>query len=202
MASTFRYSTLSGFVPAAAAERGVLGLEAPGDEGRESAGLFLQAAHDFKVVDALVEGLAHAEHHGGRGAHAELMRGAMHADPVFGAALEARDAMAHLVVENLRAAAGDGIEARIAQAGDGVAQVEVGVLGDGQDFRGREAMQPDLREALLDAGEEALEPVDLEIGMNAALHQHAGAAHLEGLGDFLVDLFEVEDVAFVWPWAL
>jgi hypothetical protein len=48
-------------------------------------------------------------------------------------------------------------------------------------------MQPDLREALLDAAEEALEPVDLEVGMNAALHQHAGAAHLERLGDLLVD---------------
>ena len=56
---------------------------------------------------------------------------------------------------------------------------------------------PDLREALLDAGEQPLEPIDLEIGMNAALHQHAGAAHLEGLGDLLVDFFEVEDVAFV-----
>ena len=33
--------------------------------------------------------------------------------------------------------------------------------------------------------------------MNAALHQHAGAAHLEGLGDLLVDLLEVEDVAVV-----
>jgi hypothetical protein len=56
-------------------------------------------------------------------------------------------------------------------------------------------MQPDLREALLDAGEEALEPVDLQVGMDAALHQHAGAAHLQGLGDLLVDLFEFEDVA-------
>ena len=32
--------------------------------------------------------------------------------------------------------------------------------------------------------------------MNAALHQHAGAAHLQGLGDLLVDFFEFEDVAF------
>ena len=44
--------------------------------------------------------------------------------------------------------------------------------------------------------EEALEPVDLEVGMDAALHQYAGAAHLKGFGDLLVDLLEVEDVAF------
>ena len=66
------------------------------------------------------------------------------------------------------------------------------VLGDGEDFRSGEAVEPDLREALLDAGEEALEPVDLQIGVEAALHEDAGAAHLVGLGDLLVDLLEVE----------
>src|ERR1039458_4453709 len=58
-------------------------------------------------------------------------------------------------------------------------------------------MQPDLRKALFDASEKPLEPVDLEIGMNAALHQHAGAAHLKGLRNLLVDFFEVENVALV-----
>ena len=58
-------------------------------------------------------------------------------------------------------------------------------------------MQPDVREALLDAGEQTLEPVDLEIGMDAALHQHTGAAHLQRLGDLFVNLFEVEYVALV-----
>ena len=32
----------------------------------------------LEVVHALLEGFAHAEHHGGGGAHAELVRGAMH----------------------------------------------------------------------------------------------------------------------------
>ena len=63
-------------------------------------------------------------------------------------------------------------------------------------------MQPDLRKPLLDAGEEPLEPVDLQIGMNAALHQHAGAAHLHGLRDLLVDLLELENVALVRPGSL
>ena len=140
-----------GFFPAAAAEGGVVGLEAPGDEGRESAGLFLEAADDFEMVDALLEGFAHAEHHGGGGAHAELVGGAMDADPIFSAAFEAGDAEADVVVEDFGAAAGDGVEAGVAQADDGVAQGEAGILGDGQDFRSREAVQPDLREALLDA---------------------------------------------------
>ena len=32
--------------------------------------------------------------------------------------------------------------------------------------------------------------------MQAALHQHAGAAHLDCLGNFLVNGFEIEDVTF------
>ena len=80
---------------------------------------------------------------------------------------------------------------------DGGAQVEAGVLGDGQHLRRRKAVQPDLREALFDAPKQPLEPVDLEIGMDAALHQHARAAHLHGFGDLLVDRLEVEDVALV-----
>ena len=73
--------------------------------------------------------------------------------PVFGAALEAGDAVADFVVEDLGAAAGDGVEAGVAQAHDGVAHGEVAVFGDGEDLGRREAVQPDLREALLDAGE-------------------------------------------------
>ena len=123
-----------GFFPAAAAESGVAGLEAPGDEGGESAGLFLEVADDFEVVDALVECFADAEHHGGSGAHAELMRGAMDGYPVGGAAFEAGDAFADVVVEDFGAAAGDGVESGIAEAGDGGAQVEFGIFGDGENF--------------------------------------------------------------------
>ena len=59
----------------------------------------------------------------------------MDGDPVGGAALEAGDALADVVVEDLGAAAGDGVESGIAEAGDGGAQVEFGVLGDGENFR-------------------------------------------------------------------
>src|SRR5665213_1096187 len=58
-------------------------------------------------------------------------------------------------------------------------------------------MQPNLRKALLDACEQSLKPVDLEIGMDAALHQHAGAAHLQRFGNLLVNFFEVENVSIV-----
>src|SRR5277367_1369906 len=51
-----------------------------------------------------------------------------------------------------------------------------------------------LREPLLDAAKHALVPVDLEIGMQAALHQHAGAAKFDSLANLLVDCVEVENV--------
>jgi len=54
--------------------------------------------------------------------HFEVVRRAMDADPVLCVALEAGDALANIVVENLGAAAGDGIEAGVAQTDDGVAQ--------------------------------------------------------------------------------
>jgi hypothetical protein len=94
------------------AERSILALERPRDEGRESAGLFLQIAHQLQVIHALLDGLAAAEHHGGGGAHAELVRGAVHIHPILRVALQPADAMAHGIVQNLGAAAGDGIEAR------------------------------------------------------------------------------------------
>ena len=47
-----------------------------------------------------------------------------------GAALEAGDALADVVVEDFGAAAGDGVEAGIAKAGDGGREVELAVLGD------------------------------------------------------------------------
>src|SRR5208283_2185735 len=51
------------------------------------------------------------------------------------------------------------------------------------------------REALLDPAEHLFVPVNLEIGMQAALHKHARAAEFDGLSNLLVDRVEVEDVA-------
>ncbi len=57
-------------------------------------------------------------------------------------------------------------------------------------------MQMNLRKTLFDSAQHFLVPVDLEIGMQAALHQHSGAPELDGLADFFVDGVELEDVTF------
>src|SRR6185437_2638528 len=155
---------------------------------------------------ALLKRFAHPEHHCRRGAHAELVSSAMHADPIFGAALETGNTEPHIIVEDLGAAARNGIKSGIVQPRNGGAKVQVAVFGDGQHLGGGKAMQPDLRKALLDAGEVALEPIDLKIGVNATLHQDASAAHFDGFGDFFADLFEIEDISLVrlraFQWAV
>ena len=58
-------------------------------------------------------------------------------------------------------------------------------------------MQMDFRKALLDATQHLLVPVNFQIRMQAALHQHAGAAELDGLANLLVNRVEVENVSFL-----
>jgi hypothetical protein len=105
------------------------------------------------VVDAVLDGLADAEHHGRGGSHAELVRGAMHLQPIGGEAFQARDFVADFVVENFRAAAGNRIESGIAQARNRIAQAQIAVFGDRQNLRSGVAVQVNLREALLDAAQ-------------------------------------------------
>src|SRR5258706_7818412 len=184
-----------GFVPMAAAEGGVVRLKAPRDECGEASGFFLEVVELLEMVDAVFVILADAEHHGRGGAHADLVGGAGDVDPVVGKAFEAGDLVADFVVENFSAAAGDGIESGIAQAENCVANAEAAVLGDGDDLGSGIAMQMNLRKALFDAAQHLLVPVDLEVGMEAALHQDSGTAKLDGLADLFVDGVEIEDIA-------
>jgi len=59
-----------------------------------------------------------------------------------------------------------------------------------------------LREALLDAGEDVLEPADVEVGGEAALHHDRGAAEVERLLDLAMDLCRREQVTLTAPRAL
>jgi hypothetical protein len=83
----------------------------------------------------------------------------------------------------------------IHQALDGVAQAQAAHLGDVGHFRRGQAVQVD-GVALLDAAEQVFIPLDLEIGMQPALHQHARAAQVERLLDFREDGFLRQNVAF------
>ena len=189
----------------AAAQRSIRRLETPGYECGESARLFLQFKEPLKVIHAMFKALAHPEHHGSGRAHAELVRRAVHADPVFGQAFQAGNLIAHLVIQNLRAATRNRIEPGIAQAHDRIPQTEVAVFRNRQNLRRRVAMQMDFRKALANAAQHLLVPLDFQVRMQTALHQNACAAQLHRFADLVVDRLELQDVAFLsgrsfqWP---
>ncbi len=102
------------------------------------------------------------------------------------------------VVEDLRAAAGDGIQTRVAEPRDGVANRKPGHLGDVGDLGGGEAVQVD-GEPGLDGPKQVLIPIDLQIGVQTALHKDAGTPNVDGFLDLLEDDFPRQNVPFLVP---
>ena len=127
----------------------------------------------------------------------KLVRCEVDVDPLLGRALQAADALAHFFVQDLGAAAGDRVETGVAQAGDGRREVQPADLRDVLNLGRREAMQPHLGEAALDGAEQLLVPLDLQAGVQAALHQHARAAEIDRLLNLLEDHVDAVDVAFL-----
>src|SRR5579871_6975026 len=105
------------------------------------------------MVHALLESLAAAKHHGRGGAHPKLVRCAMHVHPLLHVALQPADALPDRIVEDLSSAAGDRIEPRIPEAGNGFPQIQAADFRDIRYLGRREAMQMN-REAFLNAAEE------------------------------------------------
>src|ERR1051326_206671 len=58
-------------------------------------------------------------------------------------------------------------------------------------------MQMNFGKALRDATQHLFVPLDLQVGMQAALHEHASAAEFYGLANLVVDRLEVENVPFL-----
>ena len=52
------------------------------------------------------------------------------------------------------------------------------------------------RKAIFDVAEQLFVPLELELGVQAALHENLIAAEIERFLDFLVELVAIEDVAF------
>src|SRR5712692_3731817 len=54
--------------------------------------------------------------------------------------------------------------------------------------------------APLNATEHLLVPINLQVGMQSALHQHAGAAQFDGFTNLVVNGVEIENVSFFSAW--
>ncbi len=137
---------------------------------------------------------AEAEHHRRRGAQPERVRLAHHLHPGVGGALERRDGVADLVVEDLGAAAGDRIEPCCDEALDHGADRHPFELGDVADLLRRQAMDGQ-REVGLHPAEELFVPGDRQVGVEAPLQQDLHAAQVDRLLELLAELVARQDVA-------
>src|SRR5882724_6672172 len=118
----------------------------------------------------------------------------MDALPIVAGAFEARDFRTNLVVENLRAAAGNGGETRVLEAKDDVFDADFADFRDAQDFRRGKTVEMHGGIALLDGAQKIFVILDLQIRMQAALKQNAVASEFEHLFDLAVDFLEGKDV--------
>src|ERR1051326_2099620 len=124
-------------------QRGVLGLETPGDEGRKPTGFFLQIVKPLKMVDTMFPRFAYAKHHGGGRPHTQSMGGAVDLNPILGQTFQACDPPANLIIENLRSSSRYRIEARVSQTLDRILDRQAADGSKMNDFRGGKTMQVD-----------------------------------------------------------
>ena len=123
--------------------RRVLRLQRPADERREAVRPRLHVAHALEMLDALGERFADAVHHRDRRLHALLVRDLHDLEPAIGAGFLLRDQIAHALDENLAAAAGNRVEARLHQLANDVARVHAERLREEVDFARAEAVDVD-----------------------------------------------------------
>ena len=133
--------------------------------------------------------VADAEHHRRGRDQSDLMNGAHHVEPFLSGAF-CRDAFADLVVEDLAAAAGQRIQSGVFQPAhyrlviEPADQMNVVYLGR------RKTVKLKFRIFCVQRAQQLLVPLDIKIRMQAALHQHAGAAESDRLVDPFADLVD------------
>src|SRR3990170_1994549 len=134
-----RYPTLP--EPGVAGKERVSGLEGPGDERGEASRLLLEFPDADQVGGDVLRGLHAAEHHRGGGGQPLPVRLAHHPSPLTPADFPRADHSPYLVVENLRAATGEGVQAGLLQPKDRLGDGNAGPVREVTYFRRGEAME-------------------------------------------------------------
>src|SRR3972149_6193144 len=118
-----------------AGKKRVAGLESPGDERGEASRLLLEFPDTDQVAGDVLRGLYAAEHHRGGGGKPLPVRFAPHRGPLPPADFPRADEPPHLVVQNLRPAAGDRIQPRLLPAGNHLGDRNPGPDSEKPQFR-------------------------------------------------------------------
>src|SRR6266516_3562119 len=175
-------------------ELGVLRLQRPADERGEPAGPGLHLPHPEQVLDAIGERLAQAVHHGHRRPESPSVGRLHHLEPAVGTRLLAGDAVAHLLHQDLPAAAGNGVQPCRDELADHLIDGHPEATREEIDLRGREPVDVD-GVVLLDVAQQVQIPRERDIGVVPNLDQDLHAAERFELVDLAADLLEREHVA-------
>ena len=179
------------------AEFGIAGLECPGDKGAETAGLVLQAADFFHMLNALCHGFAKADNHGGRTLHANAMGAFHHVEPVFRHDFLGADPLTHFIHKDFCTAAGQAVQASFLQAFQCIENRKPCLLGKILDFRGRKRMNGNLRVFFLDTAQHIFVIVKSQIRVKATLNHDLCAACGYGFAYFLQDFLIGQQISIL-----
>ncbi len=174
-----------------ARERILVALVAPRHKRGEAVRFVLECARHLEVLDDVVVVFDVAVHHGGRGAHAGVVRGAVHVDPVLGGGLgpQLRNLFLHPVAQNLRAAARNRAQAGFIEFGDDLVQRKPGHFGHLHDFGRRVEVCVNVREALARFAHQIEVVLERNCVVEAALEQHGGDAFFARVRELVHHLF-------------
>src|ERR1051326_1361794 len=112
-----------------------------------------------------------------------------HGEPFISRTLR-RDALTHFIIKNLRAAAGQTVKSGLLQTTHDRFVVQLRNEMKVVNLRRREAVQLKAGIFRAQVAQEIFVPLEAEVRMQSALHQHAGAAERDGLIDLFADLVE------------
>ena len=150
------------------------------------------------MLDPLLERLVEADHHRRRRPHAALDDRALGVEVVDDRVLPLRVALAEVLGEDLAAATGDPVDARVAEPCRGLCERELRAVGEEDELGDGQRVELDaLAVALADGGEEVAVVVERQLRVEAAVEADEVASDLEQLVDLGEDLVAVEDVATV-----
>src|ERR1035437_5891088 len=176
--------------------RGVLRLQRPADERRESSGAALEVAQALQMLEALVERFADAVHHRARSLQSLAMGNFHDFEPAIRPGLLLRDLVAHALDEDLATAAGNRVEPRLHELADHVHGRHPIQGAPEIDLTRTEAVHVD-RVVLLDVAQQVEVPLERDVRIVTALDQDLHAAERLHFVDLRADLFVAERPALV-----
>ena len=143
-----------------------------------------------QMRDALLDRLDMPVQHGRVGGDAEIVRGAMHVEPVLLAHLGLEGLVMNTIVEDFGAAAGHAVHPRVAQCGQHLldAHARLADAGEVNDLDCGESLQMHVRAAGLDRAAHVGVVAEGQLGVQPADDVGLGRAALVGLGGHLDDL--------------